>query len=126
MKFYKILPIIILFLFNNFSLAKPSSPSDTAYINIFIPTVFNPEKGKFCVLKSDSIIYQKFEMKISNRWGELLFETNDIKTCWDGNYKKQKLDYDAYVYAIVIYYTDPLFPDKLSQAKYNGTVILIR
>ncbi len=42
----------------------------------------------------------QFNMKIFNRWGELIFESNDIKRGWDGYYRGQLSQQDVYVWKI--------------------------
>jgi gliding motility-associated-like protein len=39
-------------------------------------------------------------MEIYNRWGELLYETNDQNAGWDGYYKGQLSSQDVYVYKV--------------------------
>ena len=41
-----------------------------------------------------------FRFMIFNRWGEKVFETNNINQCWDGRYKGQPADIGGYVYYI--------------------------
>lgn len=41
-----------------------------------------------------------FQFMIFNRWGEKVFETNNINQCWDGRYKGQPADIGGYVYYI--------------------------
>ncbi len=55
---------------------------------IFVPTAFSPNKNgmneKACVYNS---CIDKMEFKIFNRWGELIFTSSELETCWDGTYK---------------------------------------
>ncbi|MBM72257.1 MAG: hypothetical protein CL847_05695 [Crocinitomicaceae bacterium] len=55
--------------------------------NLFIPTSFTPNNDgtndAFFVYGTD-IDPSKFEFEIYDRWGELVFETNDINTPWIG------------------------------------------
>jgi gliding motility-associated-like protein len=57
---------------------------------VFIPTIFSPNgKGPqdnetFCAF-SDCV--DQFKLVIHNRWGEKVFETEDINQCWDGTFK---------------------------------------
>lgn len=44
---------------------------------------------------------QQFKMQIFNRWGEMLFETNNVTSGWDGYYKGQKCPLGVYVFKIV-------------------------
>jgi len=43
---------------------------------------------------------QEFTMRIYNRWGELVFETDDMKEGWDGYYKGELQEADTYMYEI--------------------------
>jgi gliding motility-associated-like protein len=42
----------------------------------------------------------EFEMLIFNRWGELIFESDDIYTGWDGQYRNVGVSQEVYVYKI--------------------------
>ncbi|MCX6183322.1 MAG: PKD domain-containing protein [Bacteroidetes bacterium] len=41
-----------------------------------------------------------YEFLIFDRWGELIFKTNDINAGWDGSYKGQTVQNDVYVWKI--------------------------
>ena len=41
-----------------------------------------------------------YSMVIFNRWGQLIFESNDINDQWDGTYKGERVQTDTYVYKI--------------------------
>ena len=48
-------------------------------------------------------IAESFEMRIYDRWGELIFKTNEVNKGWDGSVKGGKIAKpDAYVYKIKI------------------------
>jgi len=61
-------------------------------------------------------------MKIYNRWGGLLYETNDINIGWDGKFRNQDVPEGVYVY-IITYYNVINSSSKLHK---NGTVTLLR
>ncbi len=129
MKSYSFIIVFTLFISISVSIAKPSPSSDSITIKINIPSVFTPDAHlpeKFCVQKSDSSQIVKFEMKIYNRWGELLFESKDITKCWDGTYKGQICQMDAYVFQITMDLYDQVAERQLNGYKYNGTVVLAR
>jgi gliding motility-associated-like protein len=44
------------------------------------------------------LFVDKFELRIYNRWGILVFETNNIKEGWDGNFAGKACQSDVYVY----------------------------
>jgi gliding motility-associated-like protein len=56
--------------------------------NIFYPKAFTPNEDN---LNDDFIVFgqyvEDFEMKIFNRWGELLFTTDKLTEGWNGKYK---------------------------------------
>lgn len=39
-------------------------------------------------------------MMIYNRWGELIYETDDLQNGWDGTYKGVLSQQDVYIYKI--------------------------
>ena len=45
---------------------------------------------------------KEYSLKIFNRWGDLLFESNDIQKHWDGYFKGRKVDENKYLYYIEI------------------------
>ncbi len=63
---------------------------------------------------------KEFEMLIFNRWGELLFETNDKSLGWDGYYNGKLCPQDVYVYRLNL-----VFENGESTAR-TGDVNLIR
>jgi len=70
---------------------------------ISIPNSFTPNSDG---LNDQFKVYGKFinsyELQIFNRWGEVLFSTNDLDTGWDGTTKGQKAPIGNYVYWIKI------------------------
>lgn len=47
-----------------------------------------------------------FKMRIYDRWGELVFESNDILRGWDGYYRGQMGQQDVYAYQVWIRFVD--------------------
>ncbi|MBP5758540.1 MAG: gliding motility-associated C-terminal domain-containing protein, partial [Bacteroidales bacterium] len=43
---------------------------------------------------------EEYTMRIYNRFGLLVFETNDVKEPWDGRYKGKLVPSGSYVYMI--------------------------
>lgn len=89
----------------------------------FIPSIFSPNgKGpqsneKFCVL-SDCVA--QFKLAIFNRWGERIFETEDINQCWDGTFKGAEAATGVYAYTM---YLRQLDGAELSK---TGTLVLAK
>jgi gliding motility-associated-like protein len=73
--------------------------------SLFIPSAFTPNNdGLNDIFKTKpqcpNIGLQNFELRVFNRWGQLVFITNDINTGWDGNYRNKRLDEGVYVYLV--------------------------
>jgi len=66
---------------------------------IFIPNSFTPNNdGNNDVLRVRGRIVEKMYLAIYNRWGEMVFETNNQNTGWDGNYKGRTADPGVFTY----------------------------
>ncbi len=89
---------------------------------IMIPTAFTPNNdGHNDVFKMVNVTDETLlEMRVFNRWGTVVFATNDIGKGWDGKYKGQDQPMAVYGYAIKIRYSDG------AEEVYKGTVTLIR
>jgi gliding motility-associated-like protein len=57
---------------------------------------------------------------IYNRWGELIFLTNDVNACWDGTHKGSEASTGTYVYRL---YVEQLDGQKIEKA---GTITLTK
>lgn len=67
---------------------------------LYMPNSFTPNgdglNDEYCVLSYNLL---SFDLKIYNRWGQLLFQTNDPGKCWDGSFKGQAVP-DVYVFIL--------------------------
>ena len=70
---------------------------------IFAPNVFTPNgdgnNDTWGVLATN---VKFFELKIFDRWGEKIFESNDINKQWDGTYRGKPLSPGVFVYTYTI------------------------
>jgi gliding motility-associated-like protein len=66
---------------------------------IFVPNAFSPNgdgvNDAFCVY-SDCI--ESMTLRIFDRWGALLFQTNEVGACWDGKLQGREMMQGVYVY----------------------------
>ena len=86
-----------------------------------IPNAFSPNGdgiNDIFIARGFGIV--KFDMKIFNRWGQMLFETNSISRGWDGKFKGIAQPVDVYVYT-----ADLTFSDGTSATR-SGSVTLLR
>ncbi len=103
---------------------------DSAYIKvlpcqpdfIFIPTVFTPNGDDL----NDKLFVRGKALKkltsfiVTNRWGNVMFSTNNIKEGWDGTFRGQMCPTDAYVWYVKGICTNDQEVEK------KGTITLVR
>ncbi len=103
--------------------------NDTARIQVmvepettfYIPEAYTPnEDGHNDVFMAYGTNIKTFEMYVYDRWGNLIYSSDDINKGWDGKLNGNKLQEDVYVYKIK--YSD--YKDR-KKGK-NGRVTLIR
>ena len=69
--------------------------------NVFVANVFSPNgDGNNDVLHPLGKGITEIKFTIYNRWGEKVFETNDINGGWDGTYKGEPLNIGVFVYYV--------------------------
>jgi gliding motility-associated-like protein len=67
--------------------------------NIYIPNAFTPnEDGINDIFLVKSTIIKNMHLEIYNRWGNKVFETDNINKGWDGKYKDEPQPVDSYGY----------------------------
>lgn len=89
--------------------------------NLSCPTAFTPNGDNMNdVFKVFGQFTAAVEFKIFNRWGELLFITNDLGKGWDGTYKGSAMPEGTYVFRAFL--TD--YAGRTSER--SGTVVLLR
>lgn len=86
------------------------------YYILVVPSGFTPSGntgGEYDPTATDNDIFYPFtdfvedyEFKIFNRWGELVFVSNQLNIGWDGYYKGKLAQQDVYIWKLNITYTD--------------------
>ncbi len=103
--------------------------SDTIYQTIIVlpdfyfyfPNAFTPNaNGRNDYYMGYGAGIKKYSMKIFDRWGEKLFETDNLYTGWDGTFKGEKVKQD--VYAVIFDVEGYYFEVK----RYVGSVTVVR
>jgi gliding motility-associated-like protein len=88
----------------------------------FVPTAFTPNNdGKNDLLRPiflGNVI--QYHFWIYNRWGELIFDTNDLTKGWNGMYKGQPQNSGAFVWRCMYQFKDQEIANE------GGTFVLIR
>jgi gliding motility-associated-like protein len=69
--------------------------------DLFVPTIFSPNNdGNNDMLCVYGGCISSLEFQIYNRWGELIYTTNDNTECWDGTQNGDPVNTGVYVYKL--------------------------
>ncbi len=89
--------------------------------DLFMPTIFSPNSDglndELCLL-GDCIV--ELDLKIYDRWGELVFETTTQDNCWDGSYRGKPMNSAVFVYKLFVRTSDG------TEIEESGNVNLVR
>jgi gliding motility-associated-like protein len=89
--------------------------------NLHVPNSFTPNgdhRNDSFTIKGTFIV--EYEIQIFDRWGELMFKSNDITQSWDGTFKGNLCPLGQYYYTIMARGT------AAQRARKDGTVLLLR
>lgn len=91
---------------------------------VLTATAFTPNNdGKNDTFEIFTEYITDFDLKIYNRWGEVIFASTSPDQKWDGNYRGEP--YPPMDYAFVVSYKSFYFPERPRITK-RGSVLLIR
>jgi gliding motility-associated-like protein len=86
--------------------------------SIFVPTGFTPNSnGKNDQLRPMGALKSIEAFKVFNRWGQLMYQSTDLKAGWDGRFKGALQPADAYMWYLIATGADGK-PIKLSGKTY--------
>ena len=75
--------------------------------NAFSPNVVESSGGYYNIHSLDNDVFfplhkgvEEYQLQIFNKWGELIYESNDIAKGWDGYYRGQLVKQDVYVWKV--------------------------
>lgn len=97
------------------------------YVNndkvLYIPNAFSPngdgENDIFKIYTYNNAI-RNLTFQVHNRWGELLFQTNNMNEGWDGTKNGKVLDTGVYIYTVYVIFLDG------NSNKKKGSVTLLK
>jgi gliding motility-associated-like protein len=85
--------------------AEVTTNTDVVFPNVFTPDIDGSSGGFYDITSLTNDVFfpytsgvVEFKLQIFNRWGELIFETRDIKQGWDGYYRGQLCQQDVYIW----------------------------
>jgi gliding motility-associated-like protein len=83
------------------------SIGEVSFPNAFTPSESGPSDGSYDPNDFDNDVFHpifsgvsEYRLSIFNRWGELLFESNDPDIGWDGYYREKLCKQDVYVWKV--------------------------
>ena len=72
-----------------------------------MPNAFTPNgDGINDIVRVEGKGFIEFQFMIFNRWGEKVFESRDQNIGWDGIYKGQLQEMEAYAYTVKVRFLD--------------------
>ncbi|WP_298741089.1 gliding motility-associated C-terminal domain-containing protein [uncultured Chitinophaga sp.] len=91
--------------------------------SLFVPTAFSPnDDGNNDLFRVKAKGVAVYTLQVYNRWGQLLFQADDITRGWDGYFKSQAQPMGTYVYVVRYAY----FGKEAQVLEQKGTFTLIR
>lgn len=91
----------------------------------FIPNAFSPNddgiNDEFIIFSNCA--FESYNIKIFDRWGELLFENNDPNVGWNGIFRSQPMVSAVFTYYITVSFQEL---DRIQSEILTGAVTLIR
>ena len=89
--------------------------------HLYLPNAFTPD-GLNPIFKPYMIYYLRdgYQMQVFNRWGQLVFETGDTESGWNGKFKGEPAPAGVYVYHIKVIGANGKIIEK------RGTISLLR
>jgi gliding motility-associated-like protein len=75
--------------------------------NFFVPNAFSPNNdGNNDILFVRGKNIDQLNFVVYDRWGQRVFETNDINVGWDGSYNGERMENAVFVYYLTLTYSD--------------------
>ncbi len=88
---------------------------------IYIPNAFSPDgDGQNDILYVRGALIEEMVFRVYDRWGELVFESFDRTSGWDGDFRGKPLDPDSYDYYLKVTCVDEV------ESIITGNVTLLR
>jgi len=84
---------------------------------VYIPDCFTPNgdglNDEFLIIDYGNC--SQYTLSVFNRWGELIFETNDLSVPWKGEYKGEMVQSDVYIWFL-----------KTDESYRNGKIVVLK
>lgn len=100
-----------------------------ACFSVLVPEAFIPNdqndtlNNVFLSYQENPFPYSTFSLQVFDRWGEKVFETEDPKTGWDGNFRGDPMPAGVYLYSL---HWEAVFDEKKYENTLKGQILLLR
>ncbi len=114
------------------STPNQNSSGSTLFCNVFIPNAFTPNGDNindlFEVKHGENCQVLEFNMKIFDRWGRLIYETNSMEKeqSWNGMADGKEVLQGVYMWAAYAKVKTLQGTQEVEDFKKQGTVVVIR
>lgn len=90
---------------------------------LFVPEIFTANKDNINdILNIPNAHITEFDLRIYNRWGEIIFQSDDPSKNWDGSYNGKVIA--PMMYAFVVSYKSLYFPDREKITRRGGIFLV--
>lgn len=101
------------------------------FSDIFLPTAFRPNsniaQNQIFKVSGGSLGLKEFVMRVFDRWGQLIFETDDAMEGWNGKMKNSGAELSSGTYVYYVYYkTEATDFQESKEFNLRGAVVLVR
>ena len=87
---------------NNGVTSTSNTTEVVPYMSIYIPNSFTPNgDGLNDTFGAYGEAIREFKMQVYNRWGQMIFESNNVSNQWDGTHLGEKVPQGSYVYKVI-------------------------
>ena len=97
----------------------------TPNYSIYVPNAFSPNgdgiNDVFQIYGRNPNVFAYMDIQIFDRWGEMVFQSNDLYFSWDGTYRGTHLASGTYIWQLLV-----TFIDGHSSGVQKGSLTLIR
>jgi gliding motility-associated-like protein len=112
-----------LIVYNQYQCTDTACLSVSTIVNplLDVPNAFTPGRfGENAIVRVRGFGISKLTFRIYNRWGQKVFESNDVNNGWDGTFKGNPQPMDVYGYTVEAEYFDG------NKVQKKGDITLIR
>lgn len=104
--------------------SKPVSVDICCPPRLYVPNVITPfSKDQNAYMNIFGANFTDFELTVFNRWGEIIYQTQDPKAAWDGSYRNEEMPIGVYPWMITYNATCPMYR---GDYKLKGDVTIVK